>query len=110
MRRTADSPRDSSLFLATRSLVCPECAGARLNPERFAYVALFPVTTLGYIAWRPGARIGGSIRAFFDAVDLSVEAADGAERHRNLLREWLPRNSDTLPWPTYQPRVRMSLR
>ena len=65
--------------------------------------------TLGYIAWRPGARIGGFIRAFFDAVDLSVEAADGAERHRNLLRESLPRISDALQWTTDRPRLRMSL-
>ena len=52
---------------------------------------------------------GTHLPVFRMTVDLSVEAADGAERHRNLLRESLPRISDALQWTTDRPRLRMSL-
>ena len=40
-------------------------------------------------------------------MDLCAEAADGALRHRNLLRDVLPRISDALPLPTDPPRLQM---
>ena len=66
--------------------------------------------TLGYIVWRPGPRNGGFFHAFFDAMALSVDAVDGAVRHRNLRPDALPRISYALPWPAVRPRVQMSLK
>ena len=65
--------------------------------------------TLGFSLHAARPRIGGFIRAFLFAMDLSVDAADGAARHRNLLREALPRISDALQWTTDRPPLRMSL-
>ena len=41
---------------------------------------------------------------------LSVDAADAAERHCNLLCDMIPRISDALPWLPDQSRVQMSLK
>ena len=43
-------------------------------------------------------------------MDLSIDAADGAARHRNLLPDALPRISDALQWPADGPRLLMSLK
>ena len=67
-------------------------------------------STLGYIVWRPYPSNGGFLRAFFDAMDVSADAADGAERHCSLVGDALPRISDALPWTADRPRLLMSLK
>ena len=59
---------------------------------------------------RPTQLSGVFIRAFFDAMDLSADAVDGAVRHRNLGPDALPRISDALPWHADRPRLLMSLK
>ena len=68
------------------------------------------LSTLGFDLHAAQPRIGGFIRVFFDAMDLSIDAADGAARHRNLLRDALPRISDALQWPADGPWLLMSLK
>ena len=67
-------------------------------------------STLGYFLWRPGPRISPFVYAFRVTVNLSVDAADGAERHSNLFRVAIPRNSDALQWTTDRLPLRMSLK
>ena len=68
------------------------------------------VHTLGFTLWRPYPSNGGFLRAFFDAMDVSADAADGAERHCSLVGDALPRISDALPWTADRPRLLMSLK